>query len=122
MTLPRRAPTAFAVAAFAVLAAFVPPAARAAAIPGPSEFLRMEIGADRVLADYRQVRDYFRELDRLSPRVELQVLGKSTLGEDMIQAVVTSEANMARLPRLKEIAKRLADPRGLSDAEVAALA
>ncbi|NUN50358.1 MAG: peptidase M14 family protein, partial [Candidatus Brocadiae bacterium] len=75
-----------------------------------------------MLADYRQIHAYFRELDRLSPRLELQVLGPSTLGEDMIQAVITSEANMARLPRLKEIAKRLADPRGLSDAEVASLA
>ena len=34
---------------------------------------------------------------------------------------ISSEANIANLPRLKEIARRLADPRGLSDAEADAL-
>ena len=93
----------------------------AATIPSPSEYLHLDIGADRVLADYRQIRSYFAELDRLSPRVQMQTLGKSTLGEDMVMAVITSEANMARLPRLKEIAAKLADPRGLTDAQIAAL-
>ncbi|MCC6650260.1 MAG: peptidase M14, partial [Candidatus Eisenbacteria bacterium] len=108
----------FAALAVATLAATT---AFAAPIPTPSEYLRLDIGADRVLADYRQIRSYFGELDRLSPRVQLQTLGKSTLGEDMVMAVITSEANMARLPRLKEIAAKLADPRGLSDAQIAAL-
>ena len=104
------------------LAAVATTTARAATLPSPREFLHLDIGADRVLADYRQIRSYFAELDRLSPRVQLETLGKSTLGEDMVMAVITSEANMARLPRLKQIAKRLADPRGASDAEIAALA
>ncbi|MFN8589417.1 MAG: M14 metallopeptidase family protein [Candidatus Eisenbacteria bacterium] len=117
-TLPRF------VARLAVFAAcaLAPAAAPAATLPTPSEYLHLDIGADRVLADYRQIRSYFGELDRLSPRVQVQTLGRSTLGEDMIMAVITSEANMARLPRLKEIAAKLADPRGLTDAQVAALA
>src|ERR1041384_4343785 len=36
-------------------------------------------------------------------------------------AVITSEENMKHLDRIKEIAKRLSDPRGLSDDEVNAL-
>ena len=119
MPLPRHAAPALALAALFSLAAAP---IEAAPIPSPREYLRMEIGADRVLADYRQIRSYFAELDRLSPRVQVQSLGKSTLGEDMVMAVITSEANMARLPRLKEIARRLADPRGLGDAEIGSLA
>lgn len=103
------------------LAALATTVAAAAPVPTPSEFLHLDIGADRVLADYRQIRSYFTELDRLSPRVQMHTLGKSTLGEDMVMAVITSEANMARLPRLKEIAAKLADPRGASDTEIAAL-
>src|SRR5438045_2672912 len=30
-----------------------------AAPPAPSEFLKMNVGADRVLADYRQIASYF---------------------------------------------------------------
>ncbi|MBI3447524.1 MAG: hypothetical protein HY049_01195 [Acidobacteria bacterium] len=98
-----------------------PSPARAAAIPTPSEFLKLDIGADRVLADYRQIRSYFAELDRLSERVKVLELGKTTLGEPMIMAVITSEANMANLEKLKESARKLADPRGLTDAQVDAL-
>ena len=79
------------------------------------------MGADRTLADYRQIATYFRALDAASPRVAVQVLGKTTRGEDMFMAVISSEANLKNLPRLKEIARRLADPRGTSEAEVASL-
>jgi hypothetical protein len=89
-----------------------------AAAPTPSDFLGMKIGADKTLADYKQIISYFRALDAASPRVEVQVLGKTTLGEDMIMAVISSEENMRNLPRLREIARKLADPRGQTDAEI----
>ena len=95
--------------------------AQAADLPTPSAFLKLDIGADRVLADYRQIKSYFAELDQRSPRVQVVNLGKTTLGDDMVMAVISSESNMGRLPRLKEIAKRLADPRGLDAAEQAKL-
>ncbi len=87
----------------------------------PSEFLKLSIGKDRTLADYRQILSYFRYLDEASPRMELEVLGKSTLGEDMVMAVISSEANLKKKDRLRAIARRLADPRGLGDAEAAKL-
>ncbi len=92
-----------------------------AQIPPPSSYLKLDIGKDRVLADYRQIRDYFRALDKASPRVDYEVLGKSTLGEEFFMAVISDEANLRNKARLQEIAKRLADPRGLSDAEAAKL-
>jgi hypothetical protein len=89
-----------------------------AQVPSPSEFLKLEIGKDRVLADYKQIRSYFRALDAASPRVDIEVLGKTTLGEEMIMAVISSEENLRNKAKIKETAKKLADPRGLSDAEV----
>jgi hypothetical protein len=88
-----------------------------AQIPAPSEYLKMNVGADRTLADYRQIRGYFDALDKASPRVEVEVLGKTTLGEEMFMAVISSEENLRNKARIKEQAKRLADPRGLSDAD-----
>src|ERR1700756_2080084 len=102
------------------LAMFVAVSA-AAAIQSPSRFLGFEVGADRNLADYRQIVSYFRALAASSPRVQLETLGKTTLGEDYILAVISSEANMRNLPRIKEIAKQLADPRGLSDSQIDSL-
>lgn len=105
----------------ALIAAAVP-AAAAGPIPSPSEFLGFTVGADRTLADYRQIAAYFRALDAASPRVAVTALGKTTLGEDLLMAVISSEANLRDLPRLKEIARRVADPRGLSPEQADALA
>src|SRR5262245_14087906 len=105
-----------ALAAVVMVAGFAA-APAAAKVQTPSEFLGFEVGADRKLADYRQIAKYFQALKAASPRVEIQVLGKTTLGEDMFMAVISSEENIKNLKRIREIAKRLADPRGLSDAE-----
>lgn len=96
-------------------------AALAAKPPSPSEFLGFTVGADRQLADYRQIASYFKALKAASPRVELEVLGKTTLGEDMFLAVISSEENIRNLKRIREVARRLADPRGLSDSEAESL-
>jgi zinc carboxypeptidase len=103
-----------------LLVAFVALSAHAA-VQTPSQFLGFEVGADKNLADYKQIVSYFRALASSSPRVQVQDLGKTTLGEDFIMAVISSEANMRNLPRIKAIAKQLADPRGLSDAQIDAL-
>src|SRR5881227_1613138 len=100
--------------------AFIAIAANAA-VQSPSQFLGFEVGADKNLADYKQIVSYFRALAAASPRVQIEDLGKTTLGEDFIMAVISSEANVRNLPRIKAIAKQLADPRGLSDAQIDAL-
>jgi len=83
----------------------------------PEEFLGHQVGADRHLIDYNQIRDYFDLLDEESERVSVLNIGESTLGEPIIMAVITSEDNMANLDRYREIARRLSDPRGVSDEE-----
>jgi hypothetical protein len=107
--------------AAAVLAVLLSAAGSAAAVPSPSSFLGITVGADRTVADYRQILAYFRALDAASARVEVEVLGQTTLGEDLFLAAISSEANLANKRRLQEIARRIADPRGLSDAEADAL-
>ncbi|HEV2063263.1 MAG TPA: M14 metallopeptidase family protein [Thermoanaerobaculia bacterium] len=94
----------------------------AASAPTPSEFLKFEVGADRKLADYRQITAYFRALEKASPRVKIEVLGKTTLGEDMIMAIISSEENLKNAKAIQAAAKKLADPRGLSEAELDRLA
>jgi hypothetical protein len=91
-------------------------------VPTPSEFLGFEVGADRKLADYRQIAQYFKALAAASNRVEIQQLGKTTLGEDMFMAVISSEENLRNKDKYKDIARKLADPRSLSKDQIAALA
>jgi hypothetical protein len=91
-------------------------------IPAPSEFLKIKVGADRQLADYHQISSYFKALAAASPRLEIEILGKTTLGEEMFMAVISSEENLRNKAKYKEIARQLADPRGLSRDQVSALA
>ena len=60
----------------------------------PSEFLeaagRRRQDAGRLQADQPRTSS---ALEKASPRVKIEVLGKSTLGEDMIMAVISSEEN-----------------------------
>ena len=84
----------------------------------PAQFLGFEIGADYKIADYNQITEYFRMLAKESGRMEIENLGKTTLGNDMIMAVISSEENVRRKIEYQQIACKLADPRGLSGSEI----
>ena len=92
-----------------------------AGIPAPEEVFGHQVGADRQLIPYPEIVDYLDTVAAASDRVSIEQAGTSTLGNPMDVVVLTSPANQARLPRLREIARRLADPRGLTSDESAAL-
>ena len=97
-------------------------AQKSAHVPTPSESVGFEVGADRKLADYRQIAAYFKALSAASDRVEIEVLGKTTLGEEMFMAVISTPENLRNKAKYQEIARKLADPRGLSPEQIDALA
>ena len=104
-------------AALVAAAALAPPRAAAAqaALPTPASVLGFEPGEDRKLPQWKQVVAYFEALDRASPRVQLRTLGKTTLGRPFVAAFIADSETIANLPRHQELARRLADPRLLTD-------
>ncbi len=60
---------------------------------------------------------YFRAVDAASPRVKVFSLGMSEEGREMIVAAVADSATIARLDDYRAMAAKLADPRGVSEAE-----
>ena len=96
--------------------------AAALAQTSPETFLGHRVGADRVIADYGQIRAYFEKLDQESPKLQLLTIGETTLKKPMIMAVISSEENMSRLETLKAIAKKLRDPRITAPEEAVKLA
>ena len=91
------------------------------ALTRPAAFLGFNVGADRKLAGYPDIVRYLETLDRESPRLQLERLGKTTLGRDMVMAVITSERNMGSLEAIRTTARRLADPRGVEPGAAAQL-
>lgn len=102
----------------AVLAASL---ATLAAPPAPDAYFGHRMGADRSVLDWQKVADYFAELDKESDRVLVREYGKSTEGRPMIAAYISAPENLARLERLRQIQKRLADPRTTPESELASL-
>ncbi len=100
--------------AFVLLLALSAPAQE---IPSPESFLGHKVGEDRYLAPYPKVVEYFRALGAASERVTVQLAGKSTLGNDMLLVILTSEANQQRLDHYRDIARRLANPDDLTEEE-----
>jgi len=90
-----------------------PPQRSARPVPAPA----FAPGTERKLADFSQVSSYFTTLAAASPRVRLFTIGKSTEGREMILAAISSEENLRRLDRFKDIARQLSDARGLNDAQ-----
>jgi hypothetical protein len=99
------------------------PAGRASQQPAdPASFFGFAIGADGELARYPRVLDFFKQVADRSDRVTYEELGKTTMGNVYALLKISSPENLARFDRLVEINRRLADPRGLTDAEAATLA
>ena len=90
---------------------------RPAAIPTPREHLGFTVGADRTLADWGQITGYFQRLAAASPAVHLDTLGLTTNGQPFIVAIVSSPANIARLPEIRAAQALIADPRRLTPDE-----
>jgi hypothetical protein len=87
------------------------------AIPSPEKFFGFQMGADRKLANWDKLLEYYRLLDSASDKMQLVELGKSSEGRPYVGIFISSPANLARLDHYKQINARLADPRGLSETE-----
>jgi hypothetical protein len=113
---------ALALLALAPVHAVLAPAVLAQSVPTPLEHFGHQIGAEGFLADWNELGAYYEAVAVASPRVTIDTLGATTLGEPFLRLVVTSEENHGRLDRYLEIQTKLADPRRLvDDAELEAL-
>lgn len=74
----------------------------------PEQFLGFKPGSDRNLAHYNRIKAYFELLAKDSPRVRTVTLGKTTMGNDLFMALISSEANLKDMEKYTDITRRLA--------------
>ena len=87
-------------------------------IPTPKQFLGYYVGAPAKLTYYDRIIAYYRALAKATPRVRVETIGKSDEGRELVVVWVSSDANIKNLAHNRENLAKLADPRGLSDAQV----
>ncbi|HVG39949.1 MAG TPA: M14 family zinc carboxypeptidase [Pyrinomonadaceae bacterium] len=80
-------------------------------VTSPTKYLGHVAGAAGELSNTAKVFGYLRELDRTSPRVQIETIGRSEEGRDILLLAVADEEGLRDLARLKAATAALADPR-----------
>ena len=106
----------------ACLAAFLAAALPAgAALPTPESHFGFRMGADRKLAEWDEIVDYYRLLSESDRRLRVDDLGSTTEGRPFLLVTVADPLTLAKLDRYKRIQSRLADPRRTDPEQAEAL-
>ncbi|HEX6308708.1 MAG TPA: M14 family zinc carboxypeptidase [Longimicrobiales bacterium] len=88
-------------------------------VPTPASVLGYEVG-DRFTPHHLLMR-YLERLAATSARVRLDTVAHSFEGREVMLVILTSEANHGRMDRIREDARRIADPRGAGQADLDAI-
>ncbi len=112
--------TLFAAATTPSFAADAP--ATTQAITAPDTMVGGKPGADYFLANYTKIAAWLNKVAGESDRMKLISIGKTAEGREQYMAVVSSPDNIRNLDRHREIAKKLALAKDLTDDQAKALA
>ncbi|MEU5379449.1 MULTISPECIES: M14 family zinc carboxypeptidase [unclassified Streptomyces] len=91
-------------------------------IPAPAKYFGTPIGTEGFLAQWDKMVPYFQLIGAHSDRVKYEEIGKTTQGHPYVLLTISSPKNLANLDKLVATNARLADPRGLSEANAKRLA
>jgi hypothetical protein len=94
--------------------AYVPDSAT---VPSPTEYLGHVVGAAGELSHTAKVYGYFRALAEATDRVQVEVIGRSEEGREILLVLVSEGENLRNLAQLKAATAALADPRRTSPEE-----
>ena len=92
-------------------------------ITSPEKFFGFQLGADKKMARWDKIVEYYGVLEKQSGgRMKVINMGPTSMGNPFLMVIVTAPANFAKLERLRQVNLRLSDPRGITEAEAHALA
>jgi hypothetical protein len=89
-----------------------------AGVPTPKEVLGYHVGTAKKLTYWADQQRWYRALEKALPgRVKTAVIGTTEEGREIMVVFITADANLKSLDANRANLRRLADPRGLSEAE-----
>jgi hypothetical protein len=87
-------------------------------VTSPEEFFGFKMGADRKIAHWDKIVEYFQLLEKESKKIKVENMGPSTEGNPFLHVIISSEDNMSNLEELREVNLKLSDPRGIPESEI----
>jgi len=91
---------------------------KVAGIPTPKDVIGYYVGAPAKLTYYADLLRFYRALAKATPRVKIETIGKSDEGRELVVVWVSSDENIRNLQKHRDNLAKIADPRGLTDAQV----
>lgn len=91
------------------------------AVPTPESHFGHKIGADRQLLDWNEVFTYFQALAKTSDKILVSEYGRTAENRPLIVATIATPETLRNLEKYRDIQRRLADPRGTTEAQAAPL-
>jgi hypothetical protein len=90
-----------------------------AQISTPKKFFGFQPGADRKIARWDRIVDYYNLLQKEAPdRIRVVNMGPTTMGNPFLVVTITSAGNLSRLDRLRQVNAAISDPRGRTEQEI----
>lgn len=83
-------------------------------ITSPETYFGHQMGADRKLARWDRMVEYYKQLEKESPRFKVVDMGPTTMGNPFLLVIISSPANLAKLEEYRQINAKLSDPRGIA--------
>tara|TARA_Y100000590_G_scaffold466934_2_gene643944 strand:- start:2338 stop:5058 length:2721 start_codon:yes stop_codon:yes gene_type:complete len=90
-------------------------------VTSPEKQFGHEIGSDYQLPNYTDLYEYWQKLANESDRMSIHDIGLTSEGRPQVMAIITSPKNRPHLDRYREISRRLAKAKGVSEKEAQAL-
>jgi hypothetical protein len=87
-------------------------------ITAPEAFFGFQLGSDRKIARWDKIVEYFNLLEKESPRIKVINMGPTTMGHPFLLVIISSPENLADLERIKEINRKISDPRQVPPEEI----
>lgn len=92
--------------------------AQAQEITSPEEFFGFQMGADRNLANWDKLVEYYQLVGTESDRMMVVDMGDTEMGQPFLALYISTPENLARLDEIKAYNNKLVDPRGVSMDEI----
>ena len=90
-------------------------------ITSPVDFFGHQLGADRKIARWDKIVEYFYLIESESDRLKVINMGPSTEGQPFLAVIISAPENLARLDYYKAINQQITDPGDLTEEEVEVL-
>ena len=87
-------------------------------ITSPLDFFGHQLGADRKIARWDKIVEYFYLLESESDRLKVLNMGPSTEGQPFLAVIISAPENLAQLDYYKAINQQITDPGDLTEDEV----